>query len=190
MVSIILISALFLLTLAALAFVALVFVSLLASSLAGAPYIGMRNQYIDALLSLGGVSVEDVVCDLGCGDGRVLIAALERRRARRAVGYEISLWPFLKVVLKRYFSRFRSRLEVRRKNLLEADLSEVTIVYMYLYPLLVQRAALKINESARPGTRVVSVHYSVDLEAVPNFRLLKTAQLGSMTAYVYEIARY
>jgi SAM-dependent methyltransferase len=109
----------------------------------------------DAMLTLARVTPGDVVYDLGSGDGRLVIRAAEKYGVR-AVGVEID--PAL-VSRSRQAARERGvadRVRIIEGDLFTADISEATVVTLFLSPSVNQRLAPKLRQELKPGTRVVS----------------------------------
>ena len=107
------------------------------------------------MMEMAEVGPDDVVYDLGCGDGRILIAAARRYHAR-AVGIEIDplryLWcQFLITILGQ-----RDRIRIVFGNLFNQDLSEADVVMCYLMPDALTKLEKKFRQELRSGTRVVS----------------------------------
>jgi hypothetical protein len=98
---------------------------------------------------------EDVVYDLGCGDGRLIVAAAKRCGAR-AVGIEIDLLRFLWCQVLITVTGQRGRVRVRYGNLFKLDLSEATVVTVYLLPDTNSRLQHKLAAELNPDARVVS----------------------------------
>lgn len=118
-----------------------------------------RHAIADAMLQLAGVTPDDVVYDLGSGDGRIPIIAAQKYGAR-GIGIEID---------PRLVSRSRDnasdaevahRVRFRLGDLFAADLSEATVVTMYLSPSIMKRLIPTLRALA-PGTRIVSHQFSM-----------------------------
>jgi SAM-dependent methyltransferase len=119
-----------------------------------APYVTTPPPVVDVMLAVAGVTRDDVVVDLGAGDGRIVIAAA-RTYGARAVGYELD--P-ARVAEAREHARAagvadRARFEVQ--DIFTADLREATVVTLYLLPEVNLRLRPRLRE-LRPGTRIVS----------------------------------
>jgi SAM-dependent methyltransferase len=118
-----------------------------------------RHGIADAMLTLAGVTRDDVVYDLGSGDGRIPIIAAQKYGAK-AVGIEID--PRL-VELS---WRIANEAEVADKvsfvvgDLFEADLGKATVVTMYLSTSIMKALEPKLR-ALKPGTRIVSHHFSM-----------------------------
>jgi SAM-dependent methyltransferase len=120
-------------------------------------------EAVEKMLELAEVTKDDVVYDLGCGDGRILVAAAKKTGCR-AVGVEIK--PEL-VELARQNARdngVEGLVEIRQGDLFEADFREATVVALYLLPDLNVRLIPQLRK-LRPGARIVSFNF--DMPGVP-----------------------
>lgn len=118
-------------------------------------YVPSPQPVVHAMLKLAEVKQNDLVYDLGSGDGRIPIAAAKDFGAR-AVGIEID--PKL-VALARANARkagVADRVHFRNQDLFEADIREATVVTLFLYPDVNLRLRPKLLAELRPGTRVIS----------------------------------
>jgi ribosomal protein L11 methylase PrmA len=109
------------------------------------------------MLELAGVNADDLVFDLGCGDGRVVIAAVESRGAR---GVCIDIDP-ARIRESRENARragVEQRITFIQQDLFEADLERATVVMLFLWPEVNLRLRPKLLRELAPGTRIVS-HY-------------------------------
>ncbi len=114
----------------------------------------------DAMLKLANITAADVVYDLGSGDGRILILAAQKYKAR-GVGIEIDRRL---VELSRQIARegeVADRVTFIEGDLFEADLGAATIVTMYLSPTVNKRLEAKLRTELRPGTRIVSHQFGI-----------------------------
>jgi predicted RNA methylase len=123
--------------------------------LAGAPWLPSRRRDVRRMLKLAEVEAEDVVYDLGSGDGRVLIAAARDFEAR-AVGIEIEPLKYLWTKLRLRWSGVSDRARVVWGNFFSEDLSGADVVIVYLRQDTNNRLMHKLWHELRPGTRVVT----------------------------------
>lgn len=107
-----------------------------------------------------GVSAGDVVYDLGCGDGRMVEAAAAR--GARAIGYEISLLPFVLAQLRRLRSPYKERMSIRYHSFWSADLSDATHIYAYLMPKIYPKLLTRLRDTCRPGTILLTYVWGID----------------------------
>jgi SAM-dependent methyltransferase len=108
-----------------------------------------------AMLRLAGVRSSDVVYDLGCGDGRIVIAAFKEFGAR-AVGIDIDPQRIKESVENARAAGVERQVTFRNEDLFEADFREATVVTLYLWPWVNLKLRPKLLAELRPGTRIVS----------------------------------
>ncbi len=163
-----------------------ILVSGIVSNAYGAPYVPIRRRFVRPLLLWAGLSADDVFYDLGCGDARVLVSAVKDFGVKKAIGYEVALWPYLIAKWKIYKSNLDDRIEVNKKSFFESDLSGTGFVYAYLFPKLVDRLASKLAGELRVGAKILCPSFPIDLAKHPEFKLLKSEKIDKITAYLYE----
>jgi ribosomal protein L11 methylase PrmA len=112
-------------------------------------------EVVAAMLKLAAVTKSDVVYDLGSGDGRIAIAAAKTYGAR-AVGIEIDPELVKQAREKAQAESVTDRVRFVQQDVLAANISEATVVTMYLLPSLNLQLLPKLNRELKPGTRVVS----------------------------------
>jgi cyclopropane fatty-acyl-phospholipid synthase-like methyltransferase len=112
-------------------------------------------EVVMGMLKLARVTATDVVYDLGSGDGRIVIAAAENYGAR-GVGIEID--PKLVAEAKRSAERagVAGRVTFIEGDMFEADISEATVVTLYLLEQINEKLRPKLTRELRPGARIVS----------------------------------
>jgi precorrin-6B methylase 2 len=125
------------------------------------PFLVTPHEIVEQMLRLARVGPDDVVYDLGSGDGRVVIAAARDFRARQAVGIEID--PALVTRSREYARRagVADRVSFREQDLFQADLSSATVVTLYLTREVNLRLRPKLLAQLAPGTRVVSFNFDM-----------------------------
>jgi len=123
------------------------------------PFVVSHEPAVAAMLDLAAVGPRDVLYDLGCGDGRIVIGAAQR--GARAVGIDIDPQPL-------YFARasarragVEDRVRFVRGDFFEADLREATVVALYLSPEVNRRLLPKLLAELAPGTRIVSQRFDM-----------------------------
>lgn len=111
------------------------------------------------MLQFAGVGPDDVVYDLGSGDGRVLVIAAQKYGAR---GVGIEMDPRLVTVARAVASEggVGDRVTFIEGDLLTADLREATVVTLYLSTSLMRDLEVRLHDTLRPGTRIVSHQFS------------------------------
>ncbi len=122
---------------------------------ADVPFVRTPQKVVNRMLELANVSEDDVVYDLGSGDGRIPITAAQEYDAR-GVGIEIKPDLVQQARQQANLVNVDHRVEFRQGDLFEADISDATVVTLYLLPDVNKRLRPKLLEELEPGTRVVS----------------------------------
>ena len=123
-------------------------------------YTPTRHAVADAMLQLAGVTRDDVVYDLGSGDGRIVIIAAQKYGAR-GVGVEID--PAL-VTRARQNAReagVDDRVTFLEADLFTADISKASVVTLYLSASVNRRLEPKLKQQLRPGSRIVAHQFRI-----------------------------
>ena len=121
----------------------------------GAPWVPTSMGMVHKMLKLAEVGSDDIVYDLGCGDGRTVITAA-RHYGARAVGVEIDPLRYLWCQLVIAVLGLRKRVKIVYGNLFAQDLSDATVVTCYLLPDTNNKLEEKLKQDLRIGARVVS----------------------------------
>ncbi len=161
------------------------FISGMISAAHGVPYVPVPQSSVRKLLTFGQVRAEDILYDLGSGDGRIILSARRDFHVRRVIGYEVAPWPYWK---SRFLIKLSgvSGIELRKKSFFKSNIADATYVYLYLFPKLVDQLAEKFAHELQSGTRVMSVSFPIDTARHPKFQLKKEEKIGTLTAYLYE----
>jgi SAM-dependent methyltransferase len=123
-------------------------------------YVPTPLPVVERMLELARVGKDDVVYDLGSGDGRIPIVAAQRYGAR-GVGIEINpVWVRdARAIAERL--GVADRVAFRIEDLFTTDLREATVVTLYLFPTVNAKLQPKLARELKPGTRVVSHEYRI-----------------------------
>jgi SAM-dependent methyltransferase len=123
------------------------------------PYIPTTETAVKAMLELAEVTRSDVVYDLGCGDGRIVIAAAKTYGAR-GVGIDIDPTLIREAKKNARQAGVESRVEFREEDLFQANFRRATVVTLFLLPAI-NRRLLPQLQSLKPGTRIVSNTFEI-----------------------------
>lgn len=118
-------------------------------------FVPTPMEVVDAMLSVTNVGKDDVVYDLGSGDGRIVITAASRRGAR-GIGIDIDPPRIAESRLNADSAGVADRVEFRQADLFQTDLRPATVVTLYLLPRLNVQLRPKLFDELRVGTQVVS----------------------------------
>lgn len=158
----------------------IILVTYVAGGLSAAPWVPTRKKDVWRLIRLAKIQPGDKVCDLGCGDGRVLEAAA--RAGAQTTGFEISLFPY-------FLARLRARrappgqMRVLYKNFWSVNLRDADVVYVFLMTKIFAKLKTKLITELRPGTRVVSYVFQI-----PEWNPVATDKIKNrVSVYLYVV---
>jgi cyclopropane fatty-acyl-phospholipid synthase-like methyltransferase len=115
---------------------------------------------VERMLAFAGVTRNDVVYDLGCGDGRIPIAAA-RKYGARGVGLDIDPALVARARENAKAAAVDSLVNFRVEDVLTADVSEATVVTLYLLTSSNERLRPMLQRQLKPGARIVSHAFSM-----------------------------
>jgi hypothetical protein len=124
------------------------------------PYVPTPQEVVERMLEMAKVGPQDYLIDLGSGDGRIVVTAAKKFGAR---GFGVDLNPvrIKESVENAAKAGVSERVEFHQRNLFETDLSDATVITMYLLPRVNLDLRPKLLD-LKPGTRVVSHDFSMD----------------------------
>jgi cyclopropane fatty-acyl-phospholipid synthase-like methyltransferase len=145
-------------------------------------FVPTPQEVVDAMLKLAKVTKNDVVYDLGSGDGRIPITAAKTYGAR-GVGIDIDPTRIKEATENLKTSGMGDRVKFLNQDLFETDISEATVVTLYLLPSLNLKLLPKLNKELKPGTRIVSHAFDMSDEHKP----IETLNVNGRTVYFWTI---
>jgi len=122
--------------------------------LINAPYVTTPATVVTAMLQLAGIANRDTVYDLGCGDGRIVIAAA--KLGAHGVGIDINPQRIREARANARKAGVETLVRFEAGDIFDADIRDATVVALYLLPDLNLRLRPKLLKELKPGTRVVS----------------------------------
>jgi ubiquinone/menaquinone biosynthesis C-methylase UbiE len=134
-------------------------------------YVPTPQAVVEAMLEIAEVKASDVVYDLGSGDGRIVITAAKKYGAR-GVGIEIDPALVKQATENAAAAGVSDRVRFMTQNLFASDISEATVVTLYLLQSINERLRPKLVRELKPGTRVVSHVFNMGPEWPPEKTLL------------------
>jgi SAM-dependent methyltransferase len=145
------------------------------------PFVVTAEPVVEAMLDLAGVRKGDTVYDLGCGDGRLVIASA--LRGARGVGIDIDPLPLN--FARRYAQQagVEDRVRFVRNDFFSESFAGASVVTMYLSPELNRRLLPKLLAELAPGSRIVSHKFSMGEAWQPD----RTARSGDSTLYLWVV---
>jgi ribosomal protein L11 methylase PrmA len=118
-------------------------------------YVPTPEAVVEAMLQVANVGKNDIVYDLGCGDGRIPVTAA-RKYGARGIGIDIDPQRIKEANENVAKNNVGDRVKIVQGDLFEQDLSQATVVTLYLLPSLNVKLMPKLMKELKPGTRVVS----------------------------------
>jgi predicted RNA methylase len=129
---------------------------------------------------LAKIGKNDVIYDLGSGDGTLLITAAKEFGAK-GIGVEIDPARVFYSKIASLFQGVSKKIKIVQKNFFDVDVSPATVVVMYLIPKTLNRLKPKLLKELKPGTRILTFVYKIDLPMI--------ASDEKNEVYVYEIPK-
>ena len=125
------------------------------------PLVATSPHIVREMLELAQVGTEDIIYDLGSGDGRILIAAVKEFGAKKAIGYETNE-DFYQISLSEIkHQNLQDKITVIKEDLFKADISEASVIILYLTPEANEVIKPKLEKEAKHGTRIVSRSFEI-----------------------------
>jgi SAM-dependent methyltransferase len=144
----------------------------------GVPWAKIPKENIFKIFEEIKLSKNSLVYDLGCGDGRVILAA--EKFGFRARGFELSLYPYLKAKFEILIGQ--SRAEVVRKNFFKENLSQADAVFIFLTGKALLKLSQKLKHELKPGATVISYGF-----ALPGWQAVRVINTRPSLTYIYKI---
>jgi len=145
-------------------------------------YVPTPQPVVDAMLKMANVTGQDIVYDLGCGDGRIPITAAQRFGAK-GVGIDIDPVRIAEANENAKAAGVTDKVTFLNQDLFTSNFSEATVVTLYLLPSLNVKLMPKLQAELKPGTRIVSHAFDMGSEWPPE----KTEQVEGKTIYYWTI---
>ncbi len=145
-------------------------------------YVPTPQSVVDAMLELAHVTASDVVYDLGCGDGRIPVTAAQKYGAR-GVGIDLDPKRIAEANENAKLAGVTDKVTFLTQDLFTANISDATVVTLYLLPSLNEKLMPKLKNELKPGTRVVSHAFSMGDQWQPDDK----RDVGGRTVYLWRI---
>jgi protein-L-isoaspartate O-methyltransferase len=123
------------------------------------PYVPTPYLIAERMLALANVGPEDYVIDLGSGDGRLVMAAVTKFKARGAAGIELDEDLVRRATLQSQGAGVADRVTFTAGDLFKANIARATVITAYLLPHIMGEVEAKLARELKPGARVVCHDY-------------------------------
>lgn len=145
------------------------------------PYVPSPNEVVEEMLKAVNLKASDVVYDLGCGDGRIVITAAQKY-GTRGVGVDIDPQRIKEASENAKKANVSDKVRFVQKDLFDQDLSEASVVTLYLLPDFNMRLRPKLLRELKVGSRIVS--HSFDMG---DWQPDKTIKVDYRTVYLWTV---
>ena len=148
--------------------------------LTAAPWVPTSQNDIKRFLKIAAIQQGQKFYDLGCGDGRIIVAAI--KEGANAEGFEISPFPYL-LSLFRFFFLKNHKAKIRYENFWGKGLGDADIIYFYLMPEAIPKLKLKLESELKKGTKIISFAWPINGWDPVAVDIIK----GRLNFYLYQI---
>jgi Methyltransferase domain len=145
------------------------------------PYVPTPTPVVNEMLRLANVKKNDVLYDLGSGDGRIVITAAQKF-GTRGVGIDIDPQRIQEAKQNAQKAGVTDLVQFRQQNLFDTDFSKATVVTLYLLPDVNLKLRPRLLSQLRPGTRVVSHAFDMG-----DWKPQKVVNVAGQTIYYWTV---
>jgi SAM-dependent methyltransferase len=145
------------------------------------PYVSTPHAIVDEMVRLADVKASDVAYDLGCGDGRLVIAAVKKTGCR-GVGIDIDPERIKESRANARAAGVQDRVRFVEQNFFASDIREATVMLIYLFPDVNIRLRAKFLSEMKPGSRLVSHAFDMG-----DWKPDNSASIGAQRVYYWVI---
>jgi len=141
-------------------------------------WVPMWSKDLENVLELADIQKGDKVYDLGCGDGKIVFAAASQ--GAKAIGYEVSLIPFIIAKIRQLFNKNKGSIQF--KDFWFINLADADVVFFFLHPRIYKKIKTKLEKELKPGTKVIAYVWPIE-----NWKIKKKIKRDKGPAiYLYE----
>jgi len=146
-----------------------------------APFVPSAEEVVRAMLKMAQVKSSDIVYDLGCGDGRIVIAAAKEYGAH-GIGIDINPDLIRESRTNAQKAGVEALVKFEVNDIFDADIHNASVVFLYLLPEINLRLRPKLLRDLKPGTRIVSHDFDMG-----RWKPEKEERVGSGRIYLWTV---
>ena len=147
--------------------------------ISAAPWVPLWKRDIRRMLQLAGVKPNELVYDLGAGDGRILLIAAGEFNAR-AIGLELAVLPYVLGCIKIRLAGLAGKAKLRYANFFSHSVADADVICVFLTPAAMEKLKPKFEQECKPGCRIVSFAFHV-----PGWQPTKIDKPNQKTTAIY-----
>ena len=145
-------------------------------------YVGSPHDVVAKMLDMVQLKKEDVVYDLGCGDGRIIVAAAKKYGCR-GVGFDLNPVRVEEARRNAQKNGVEDLVRIERKDIFTVDLSKASVITLYLLPEMNLRLVPQLNKM-KPGSRIVAHDYAIE-DYPADKEITMTSKQDAVEHYLY-----
>lgn len=152
-------------------------------------YIPCNQEVVETVLELAQINSQDILYDLGSGDGRILIEAA-KRYGNRGIGIDIDPYRIVEAKKKALKHNVANILEFYQQDLFSSNFADATVIFIYLLPHLNLRLRPQLFQQLKPGTKIISRDFDMgDWKPLKQVKLTVEEEglAEQVTLYYWEI---
>ncbi len=154
------------------------------------PYVPTPERVVRYMLKVAGAGPNDIVYDLGCGDGRILVIAAKEFNVRRAIGVELREDKVMEARANIYKAGVSHRTMIIHGDMFQVDISKATIVTLFLLTSVNEKLKPKLEKELTLGTRVVSHEFRIPGWTPKLIIDVRDKSMITHTIYLYVIGEH
>ena len=152
------------------------------------PYVPTPRPVVEAMLKMANVKAGDVVYDLGCGDGRIVIAAVKSFSAKRGLGLDLDPDRVKQSQAEAKKAGVADQVEFKQGDVLKLEsVAEATVVTIYLSPTVNRKLEPMLRKTLKPGARVVSHDFKIGNWAPDRMERVKDTRKDEHVIYLWTV---
>lgn len=147
-------------------------------------FVPTPPEVVEAMLKMANVQKSDIVYDLGSGDGRIPIAAVQKYGVSKAIGIDIDPQRIKEANANAQTAKVTDKVKFLNQDLFTTNISEATVVTLYLLDSLNEKLRPKLWAELKPGTRIVSHAFRMG-----DWQPEKTETINGRTIYFWTVPK-
>ncbi len=149
----------------------------------GVPSVPTPMSIVRIMIDLAKLQGEETIVDLGAGDGRLLIEAKRQFPHIRVRGFEIIPTVWLMGYLR--MLTHRTRVKLILGNALKADVSDADVIFLYIFPSVIEKLMKRFEKELKPGTRIISHTFALPGKTPITEKRVR-GYMGETSIFVYQ----